>query len=255
MNKLITCMFLLMFTVNDIDGQAQTNTTGGASGKQRTSISFTEKLLKFFGISDSPSTLKGPGDEVMSGELWLGDLDSKSTRALTSSAGFRSPVFLAGTKDVLALRGTDVMQFPSGGGEGKKLYSVGAIIKLVGSGSEDPGKVLILLRGATAGHPRVALLTVSTGAVTAIPYDPDSSQDLQMVENLQGWWRTYGDQHVYVKRQIKQALSGTVEWSDVFIKVGNQDAVDVSQCDGAQCGQPSLSENGHLLVFVKAKAE
>jgi Tol biopolymer transport system component len=255
MSKLITCIFLLTFTVSDIHGQTQTRQTGGASGKQSVPTSFTEKLLKFFGISDSPSTLKGPGDEITSGELWLGDLDSKTTRALTSGAGYRSPVFLSGTKDVLALRGTDVMQVSSAGGEGKKLCSVDAIIKLVGSGSEDPGKVLILLRGEAGGHPRVALLTVNTGAVTVVPYDPASSQDLQMVENLQGWSRTYGDQHVYVKRQAKQALSGTVEWSDAFLKVGNQEEVDVSRCDGAQCGQPSLSENGRLLVFVKAKAE
>lgn len=255
MNKLITCIFLLTFTVSDIHAQAQTNTTGGASTKQRASTSFTEKLLKFFGISDSPSTLKGPGDEVTSGELWLGDIDSKTTRALTSSAGYRSPVFLAGTKDVLALRGSDVIQVLSGGGEGKRLYSVDGIIKLVGFGSEDPGKVLILLRGETGGHPRVALLTVGTGAVTLVPYDPASNQDLQMVENLQGWSRTYGDQHIYVKHQSKQALSGIVEWSDVFLKAGNQEPVDVSQCDGAQCGQPSLSEDGRLLVFVKAKTE
>lgn len=123
------------------------------------------------------------------------------------------------------------------GGEGKKLYSIDSIIKLVGSGSEDPGKVLILLRGEAGSHPRVALLTVSTGAITVVPYDPASDQDLQMVENLQGWSRTYDDQHVYVKRQSKQALSGTVEWSDVFLKVRNRE------------------ENGRLLVFVKATAE
>lgn len=255
MNKLITCVFLISFTVSDIHGQTQTHTTSGAPGKQRAPTSFSEKILKFFGISDSPSTLKGPGDEVTSGELWLGDLDTKTTRALTPIAGYRSPVFLSGTKDVLALRGSDVMRVSPAGGEGKKLYSVDSIIKLVGSGSEDPGNVLILLRGKAGSHPRVALLTVNTGAVTVVPYDPASDQDLQMVENLQGWSRTYGDQHVYMKRQSKQALSGTVEWSDVFLKVPNQEEIDVSQCDGAQCGQPSLSENGRLLVFVKATAE
>jgi len=255
MNKLITCIFLLTFMVNDIHGQAQTNRTVGAAGGQRTSTGFTEKLLKFFGISDSPSTLKGPGDEVTSGELWVADLNSRTTRALTSSAGWRSPVFLPGTKDVLALRGTDVVRLPSGSGEGKKLYSVDAIVKLVGVGRDDPGKVLILLRGGADGHPRVGFLTVSTGAVTGVPYDLASSRDLQMVENLQGWSRTYGDRHIYVKRQAKQALSGTVEWSGVFLKVGNQEPVDVSQSDGVNCGQPSLSENGSLLVFVKAKEE
>jgi hypothetical protein len=28
-----------------------------------------------------------------------------------------------------------------------------------------------------------------------VPYDLASSRDLQMVENLQGWSRTYGDRH------------------------------------------------------------
>jgi len=255
MNKLITCIFVLTFMASVAVGQSQTNTTGSATGKQRPSTSFTEKLLKFFGISDSPSTLKGPGDEVTSGELWVADLDSKSTRPLTSNGGYRSPVFLAATTSVLALRESDVMEVPSGGGEAKKLYSVNAIIKLLGFGSEDPGKVLILLRGGADGHPRPGLLTVNTGAVTIIPYDPASSQDLQMVENLQGWSRTYGNKYIYVKRQAKEALSGTVEWSDVFLKVNNQEPVDVSRCDGVNCGQPSLSEDGRLLVFIKAKAE
>jgi hypothetical protein len=255
MNKLLSCIFLLTFLDSDIHGQAQTNKTVGASDGQRTPTGFTEKLLKFFGISDSPNTLKGPGDEVTSGELWVADLNSRTTRALTSSAGWRSPVFLPGTNEVLALRGTDAVRVPFSGGEGKKLYSIDAIVKLVGAGPDDPGKILILLQGEADGHPRAAFLTVTTGAVTVVPYDLASSRDLQLVENLQGWSRTYGDRHIYVKRQAKQALSGTVEWSGVFLQVGNQEPVDVSQSDGANCGQPSLSENGNLLVFVKAKEE
>jgi hypothetical protein len=254
MNKLITCIFLLTLLVNDIHGQAQTNKTAGAADGQRTSTGFTEKLLKIFGISDSPSTLKGP-EEVTSGELWVADLNSGTTRTLTSSAGWHSPVFLPGTKDVLALRGTDVVRVPFSGGEGKRLYSVDAIVKLVGAGPDDPGKILILLRGKVDGHPRAGFLTVSTGAVTEVPYDLTSSRDLQMMENLQGWSRAYGDRHIYVERQAKQAFSGTVQWSGVFLQVGNQEPVDVSQSDGVNCGQPSLSENGSLLVFVKAKEE
>jgi len=254
MKRLITCAFLTAFLLAVGHGQDK-NAARTTPSKQTTSTSFVEKLLKFFGISDSPSTLKGPGDEVVSGELWVADLDSGSTRALTSMGGYRSPVFVSGTKDVLALRGIEVMRIPSGGGESKKLCSVDTITKLVGASAEESGKVLILLRGEAASRPRVGLLSTTTGVVTVVPYDPASSQDMQMVENLQGWSRTYGDQRIYVKRRAKPALSGTVEWSDVFRKVANSEPVDVSQCDGTDCGQPSLSENGHLLVFVKAKAE
>jgi len=240
-----------MLLVTTSLGHAQKN----AASKKPHRTSFTEKVLKFLGISDSPGTLKGPGDEVGSGELWLADLQAKTTRALTSGEGYRSPIFLAGAKDVLALRGSEVMRFSGGGGEGKKLYSLDGILKLVGANSEDAGTVLILLRADAGGHPRVGELTVSTGKVTLVPYDPASDQDLLMVEALSAWSRTYGDRHIYVQKQTKEAFSGKVEWHDVFLQVGSQPPVDVSQCDGVNCGQPSISTDGRWLVFVKAKAE
>ena len=250
-DRLVTCVLCLTLLVSTVFGQSQ----GGGSPSQQKRTSFTERVLKFLGISDSPGTLKGPGDEVISGELWVADLSARTTHALTSSGGYRSPIFLSGTKEVLALRGTDVMRVPALGGEGRKLYSVDGVLKLVAASSADAGTVLILQRGEADGRPRVGLLTISTGAVTPMPYNPASIQDLQMVEDLQGWSRTYGDRHIYVKRQTKQALSGTVEWSDVFLQVGNQTAVDVSHCDGVNCGQPSLSADGHWLVFVKSMVD
>jgi hypothetical protein len=50
-------------------------------------------------------------------------------------------------------------------------------------------------------------------------------------------------------------LSGTVEWYDVFPQVESEIPVDLSQCDGVNCGQPSLSADGHWLVFLKTTAE
>jgi hypothetical protein len=76
-----------------------------------------------------------------------------------------------------------------------------------------------------------------------------------MVENLQSWDRVYGDKRVYVKRETKQAMSGPVEWTDVFQRVNSQEPVNVSRCDGANCGQPSMSADGRLIVFVKAERE
>jgi len=240
-----------MLLVSAFSGLAQKD---ASADKQSPRTSFTERVLKFLGISASPGTLKGP--EITSGQLWLADLQSNTTRPLTSSEGYRSPIFLVGNKDLLALRGSEVMRIPSVGGEGKRLYSVDGILKLVGASSADAATVLILLQTeAAGGHPRVGELTVSTGKVTPLPYDPASKEDLQMVEDLAGWSRTFGQRHIYVEKQSKKALSSTVEWRDVFLRVDSQPAVDVSHCDGANCGQPSLSADGHWLVFVQTKAE
>ena len=249
MRPLIGC---LLFTLLASTSSGQAPEIAPTSTKNP-ATSFTETLLKFRGISGKTDTLKQGRDELISGELWLADLQARSTRAVTSSGGYRSPIFLAGDKDVIALRGTDVVRLPKAGGEGNKLYSIDGIVKLVGASSEDAATVLILLVGGTGGHPRIGLLTVSTGAVTHVPYH--TLRDQQMVEELAGWTRTYGNRQVYLRRQSKQALSGTVEWSDVFLQVGSQPPVDVSQCDGVDCGQPSLSADGHWLVFVRAKEE
>lgn len=249
--RLIACLLLTML-VSASSGQ---NQKSAPVNKQKPQISLTERLLKFFGIADSPGTLKNPGDEITSGELALADVRAGTTRSLASGDGYRSPIFLAGNRDILALRGTEVVQVSRTGGEGKGLYSVQGLLKLVAASSEDATTVLVLLRDQAGGRPRVGLLTVSTGAVTLVPYNPDSSGDLQMVETLAGWSRTYGNQRVYVQKQNKQALSGTVEWHDVFLQVDSQPPVDVSQCEGVNCGQPSLSPDGHWLVFVRAKPE
>lgn len=222
---------------------------------KKQSPDFIDKVLKFIGISDSPGTLKGPGDEVVRGELWVADLGSQTIRAIGKGDSYRSPVFIPGSNDILALSGSDMVRFSTGYGQMKRLYSIAGLTKLVGFSADDPDKVLILQTDDASGHPRIGLLSVSTAKVTPLTYDPNSSADLQMIENLKGWTRTYGKKQVYVRRQTKQALSGVVEWSDVFLKADGQEAINVSQCKGTNCGQPSLSADGQLLVFVKTEPE
>jgi hypothetical protein len=254
MKKSCSASFVLFVLLTSFAvGQTQKSDTSTA-GKQKRSARLADKLLKFFGISDSPGTLKGPS-ELRSGQLWVAELGSRSTRAITESAGYRSPIFLATSKDILALKESEIWRFPAGGSPGKKLYSISSITKLVASSADDPDVVLVLQSDGSSGHPRVGLLSISSGKVTPEPYDPTASQDLQMVENLESWDRVYGDKRVYVKRETKQAISGPIEWTDVFQKVNSQEPVDVSQCDGANCGQPSMSADGRLIVFVKAEME
>jgi hypothetical protein len=255
MKKSCSASFVLFVLLTSFAvGQTQKSAGTSTAGKQNQPAKLADKLLKFLGISDSPGTLKGPS-ELRSGQLWVAELGPRSTRAITESAGYRSPIFLATSKDILALKESEIWRFPAGGSPAKKLYSISSITKLVASSAEDPDVVLVLQSDGSSGHPRVGLLSISSGKVTPEPYDPTASQDLQMVENLESWDRVYGDKRVYVKREAKQAISGPIEWTDVFQKVNSQEPVDVSQCDGANCGQPSMSADGRLIVFVKAEME
>lgn len=226
--------------------------TGNTSPKAK---SFIDRVLEFLSISYTPGAQKGPDGDDLKGQVWIADLNGNSIRALSASGGYRSPVFVANGGDVLALRGTDVVRIPATGGDAQKLYSIDGILKLVGAGSSDPNQVLILLRNQSGNHPRVALLSIATGAITDLPYDPVSSEDLQFVEDLEGWSRAVGEKRVFVKRQTREDISGTQEWTDVFLIANNHPPVDASRCDGVNCGQPSISHDGSLLAFIKEKSE
>ena len=253
MTRVLSYALLLALSIDVISSQTQNSTPAPVVKPNRPSL--TERLLKFLGISANPSTFKGPGDEVVTGDVWLVDVTSQRARPLTSFGGYRSPVFVDDSSHILALRGTDVIQLSISVTEEKKLFSVFGITKLVGCSAEDANKVVVLMRGDGGGRPQVHLLTISTGKTEPIQYDSSSSQDLQMVESLEGWTRTYGSWELYVESQTKQALSGTIEWTDIFLKVGNDKPVDLSRCDGFNCGQPSLSKDKRLAVFVKSLAD
>lgn len=214
------------------------------------SESFLDKVLRITGISATPNTLKGPGDEVRTGEVWLANLDAKDTRKVSSSGGYRSPIFTA-DGDILALRGTTLVRLKSSGDDAITLGQIPSISKLVGYNRADPDRVLIL-REDDNGNTGVGLLSLRTRAVTDVPFDKDSDTDRQMLEHLQGWTRVYDDQTVYVGHQTRQAISGPISWSDVFVKSNSRPAIDVTDCGPVNCGQPSLSADKLLLVFIKS---
>lgn len=253
MSRRLTCVTLFLVPLMVLVAGRGGRSAGSdeQATQQRKTESFWQKLLRISGISATPSTLKGPGDTVQSGQIWLAEVGSGRIRRLTGSGSFRSPVFMASGNDILALNGTDIVQLSSAGGEPKKLYTIRGSGKLIGFSRDDPDKVLLLTEDE-AEHFAVGLLSVETGNVTPLPYDTASSRDREMIEYLRSGDRVYGDKSVYVKRQTKQSLSGTVQWTDVFLQVGVDEPVNVSRCDGIDCAQPSLSSDGRFVVFVKA---
>jgi hypothetical protein len=217
---------------------------------------FWHKVLRVSGIAESPSTLKGPGDEVEHGQIWVAEIAAGGTRKLTDSGGFRSPVFMPGGKDILALKGTYVVRVSFPSGKVTNLYAVTGIRKLVGFSRDDPDQVLALVTAHDSpGQLGVAFLSVSGGKLDPLSYDPLSSEDRHMLEHLSAWDRDYDETRVYINQQTKSGMAGTLSWTDVFLKKGSNAPIDVSNCDGTNCGQPSLSPDGKLLAFVRADEE
>jgi hypothetical protein len=234
-----------------IAGNAQSPAPKKAAAPQHPKETFWQWVARFSGISANPNTLKGADDELRSGQVWMADLPLGTSRRITTDDGYRSPVFFPNGSDILALQGSYVVRISSSGQKTVKVYSIAGITKLVGFSLADPGEVLALQEDE-AGHVSAGQLSVSTGAIVPLPYDPQSSRDHQILEHLQDWQRVYDDTTVYVKRESKQALSGPVEVFNVFVKTPGRVPKDVSHCDLANCGQPSLSPDRNHVLFIKS---
>lgn len=211
--------------------------------------SFWDSVLRITGISSNPSTQKGPSDEIEAGDIWVVNLVHKTRQRLTKDGGYRSPIFVPGDQHILALNGNTLIQVPFPGEEPEKLYTIKGIVKIVGFHKEDQDKILILIED-NDGRLLIGLFSLKSGQVTSIIYDAASKEDRRMLIHLKGWERVYGNTKVYVKSETKDSISGLLEWTDVYIKQG-KDAINISKCDGVKCGQPSLSNDGRQVVFVK----
>jgi hypothetical protein len=252
----VWCAAFVALWILAASADAQDTGAGNGAGAGQASQAakkepFWKRALRTTGVAYNPSSLKGPGDEVATGEVWVAEVGSGTTRKLTAEGGFRSPVFSPKGNDVFVLKGTEVMRLGRTGGEARKVCAVAGAYKLVGFSMDDGDKVLVVTED-DAGRSGVALLSIATGKTEALPYDAASAEDRRMVEHLRSWDRVYGDASVYVKRRSKETLAGTEEWLDVFLKAGAGEAVDVSNCDGVNCGQPSLAPDGKLVAFVKS---
>lgn len=219
---------------------------------QKKKQSFWQRLLRFAGISATPSAQKAPDDGATAGDIWLVRVNSSDKLRLTNDGGYRSPIFLTGDKSILALKGNDVVKLALTGGSPNRLFNLKGAVKLVGLNMDDPNSILILLEDPDR-HPALGLLSLKSGQVTEMSPEGDDREFRRALAHAQGWERVYGTAKVYVKTEVKNDLAGSLEWSDVYLKHSETEPKNLSQCDGINCGQPSLSQDGRHVVYIKAQ--
>lgn len=208
------------------------------------------KAVAFLGISVSPGQLKGLEGFSGSGEIWVANLETGKGKKISLTSGYRSPLFLVGDEDLLALKGCQVVRIQGRDGKEMPLFAVEGLEKLVGFNGQDPDKILVLYQGDHRTQVP-GVFSLASGRIKPLPFDRNSEADRLLLAHLSGWERSYGPKKVFVRRQSKEDLSGTIEWTDVFFKQEAQDPINVSQGDGVNCGQPSLSHNGALVTYVR----
>jgi hypothetical protein len=209
-----------------------------------------DRILRVMGISATPSQMKGDGD-VIAGEIWIAELKPGRRRALTTDSGYRWPVFEPGGESVVSLKGESVVRISVKAGELRVLETIPGVEKLVGFDADQRDNLLIVLSDDTAP---LAMVSLKTGQLTPLPYDPKLKDHRRMLSHVKGQERLYAASRVYVKTESKQSLEGTLEWDDVYVQQGDAAPRNVSDCDGVTCSQPSLSPNGMAVVYIRASS-
>ncbi len=212
--------------------------------------SFLEKLLRIAGLTAAPSQMRGPSDEVAPGNIWTVPVNGEAPRPLTTDGGYRSPLFSPSNGTIYALRQNAVVRVPRAGGSAVKVQDAAGVSKLVGFDRSAPDEIVVLLDDAT-GSP-LGALSLRSGKITRLPYDPRSNEEQRALTEVRGQVRVYGATTLYIKTETKQGLSRPVEWTDVYVQSGGPPR-NISACDGVSCGEPTLSPDGRVVAFIKAQ--
>jgi hypothetical protein len=214
--------------------------------------SFWDKVLRIAGVSATPSSLRGE-EKPASGDIWVTAAapDSVAQR-LTREGGYTSPVFDFKQPSILALKGGDLYRVPLQGEAPAKVRSLTGVIKLVGVSRDDADQLLVLTKEPIGGS-SAALLSIHTGALTAIAHDPQSKEDEMMLAHLAGWERVFGDVRLYCEDNEQEGAGGsTIRFTDVYLKRGNEAPINLTNGKGVSSCQPSLSPDGKRVVFIRA---
>jgi hypothetical protein len=209
-----------------------------------------QRMLRVAGLTANPAQMRGPGDDLDPGDVWVVSLGAKPV-PLTSGGGYSSPIFSPVDGSLLALKGDTVVRIPAGGGAGVAVQKVPGGLKLVGFDGTNPDEVVVLLVSGGGPSP-LAVLSLTGGKLTPIPYDTKAEDQRRMLAQIRSQQRVYGDATLYIKTESKQGISRTIEWTDVYMQRGNATPQNISACDGTNCGQPARSPDGRKVAFVKS---
>ena len=210
--------------------------------------SFIDRLSNFFNLSLSSGQMRGPGDDAATGSIWISNLERKTTARVTPDSSYRSPFFSTSKAGVFALQG-DVLVYIQAGGLPEEVRKANGIVKLIGFDSKNPDEILVLLKDDKLP---LGVLSLKTGNISLLPYDPKSDSHKLVLDGIRGQARITGTTRVFVKSERRQGLFRITEWTDIYIQQGDAEPQNVSNCDGVDCSQPALSPDGQQVTFVKA---
>jgi hypothetical protein len=208
-----------------------------------------KRALRFLGVSATPGNQRGEEDRVGAGNIHLYNVETKGGGQVKAGS-FRSPIFFGDDDNLLALTGEQLVKITLSTGTVAPLCSIPGVKKLVGISSDAADQVLLLRDLDQDNCPSVGILSLANCQVESVPIA--GRDDEASVSYMRGWDREYEGMKLETRKKTKQVNGREVEWTDVWLMPKNKDSINISRCDGTNCGQPAISKDGKFVVFVRA---
>lgn len=206
--------------------------------------SFLAALLRFTGITVTPSTVRGNGS-LKEGDIWLvqiGETGASKPRKITHDGAYHTPLWIPGSQSILAMKGDKLVRLNAQGHEEKPLHTLTDTTVLLGFDKNNPNLVLVL-QESLAG-----VLTLANGQITPLPYDKEKPEDRYGLDQLGSGFRDYGTAQVSIENQHRIDPQGHFkQFNTIHIKL---DKKNISINCPSACGQPALAEDGRQLLFI-----
>lgn len=213
-----------------------------AGSRARPTTSLPSLIAGIFGVRLTPPRPLRSGDEFAQGELVIAAADGTGERRLAVGRTVRWPIFGDTGSVVYALSDSLLVAVDAQSGEIRNVAPAGSIAKLIGYGKQKSGTALAITGPSTVGLVSLVTATLLTQAEVS---------DTAWSSYLNGSLRHYDDTAVYSQAVTTIGALGASEALNVFIRIGEQKAKQVSRCHDSDCGQPSLSPDGQHVVYVR----
>jgi hypothetical protein len=189
-------------------------------------------------VFKSVGSLGGGADH---GQVWIFDLATGGRRQATSADDLSWPVLAPDDTTIFALRGKQAMRASLKGGDVAPFGPSADWRKL--AGVDGDGDVL----GFVAARPQVRPAVMNKNGELLLLPQPESDEEKERVSILLQENQAYANgRKLIVMRSERGGRGYDVKLEDAgSIK-------NVSDCGDDACGQPSLSPDGRLVLYIRA---
>ena len=197
-------------------------------------------LLRFTGISATPNTRAG--SVTLQGDIWrveVGVTKADEAQKITTGGNYHTPLWIPDSSDLIAMKGTALVQLNSQGNTEKTLHTLSVATELLGFDKTDKNRVLARQQSL------IGILSLTEGTFTT---DSQLSKNRDAVDRLNDDFRDYGDTQVFSDHQGIVDRQGRITQTSTIILT--RAGKDISINCLSDCGQPALAENGRQLLFI-----